>query len=686
MRRWTTTDCRLPQGSPKRTASSDRSPRATTHPSANLETAFPEAEKQVSGSHSVTGASGALRVAGRPGVPGPPRRFTTLKKVLAFLKPHSVGYAAGIFGIGFANFFINVFLARMLMDLTRGIMEFSRQHLAQTTQLMVGGTLFMVLWVFWSGRLLVFSIHKTVNDIRRALFEKYLDIPLAEIEERHSGDLLSRSTTALRQVGNLFIGEIQMFVNVAFSGIGSAVYMLKLDPRMGIAGILASAVPFLVNLPFANPLRDAGVKYQETQAAFTQCMSDLINGRDTVRHMNLADYIAGRAGESSRAVLRAGMHEVRISTARSLASSISDLSSHAFFIYVSILGIRNPSLIPVAVAMAQLASPVRRLFGSLGGIVASINANMGGAERVMEALDLPEEPDRYPRTEGPDSQGVEGPSLRTDAAQGPGGPASQLHIRAPVQGAGDSPPLAILGLSFKYARSDKQALTSVSLVLESGQRKALVGPSGGGKSTLVKLIMGLYPPASGDIRAFGRSIYDTPLSDWRRLFSYVPQDAFLFAGTVYENILGGLEDPGPEKVEEAARLANAHEFIAALPQGYASLVGERGASLSGGQRQRIAIARAILRDSPILLLDEATSSLDTESEALVQEALDRLMAKRTTLVVAHRLSTVREADEILVLEGGTVVERGGHADLMACGGTYRKLLEEGLGGKKSERP
>jgi len=162
----------------------------------------------------------------------------------------------------------------------------------------------------------------------------------------------------------------------------------------------------------------------------------------------------------------------------------------------------------------------------------------------------------------------------------------------------------------------------------------------------------------------------------------VPQDAFLFAGTVYENILGGMEDPGPEKVEEAARQANAHDFITALPKGYHSLVGERGTNLSGGQKQRIAIARALLRNAPILLLDEATASLDAESEALVQEALDRLMADRTTLVVAHRLSTVRDADEILVIAGGTLVERGKHEDLMDLGGVYRRLVDEGLGRKK----
>jgi ATP-binding cassette subfamily B protein len=634
----------------------------------------------------------------------PSPTLSVLKKILSFLKPYSLSYIAGIIGIGFANFLINAFLARMLMDLTRGIMELSRGKLALTTQIMIGGTLFMVAWVFGTAQVLVFCIHRTSNDIRKALFRRFVEMPLTEIEERHSGDLLSRSTTSLRQVSSLLMGDVQMFMNVAFPGIGCAVYMLRLDPRMGIAGILCGIVPLVVNLPFAEPLRKAGTEHQAKQAAFTEKMSDLINGRDTIRHLNLGSYAAAFAGESSREVLKTGMRQVGLSAARSLAASISDLSSHGFFIYVSILGIRNPTLIPAAVAMMQLGQPVRRMFGALGNIIASISTNLGGVQRVTEVLDIPGEPERYERSavfpEASQHERLEPPpaSSHSDSHLGShpdthlssrpnSRPDSRLssHLDGHPAIEGGSTPLRVSGLSFTYRRSERPALAGVSFVLEKGRRTALVGPSGGGKSTLVKLIMGLYPPASGEIVAFGRSIYETPLGDWRRSFSYVPQDAFLLAGTVYENILGGLDDPGWEKVEEAAILANAHDFIAALPDGYGSPIGERGANLSGGQKQRIAIARAVLRDSPILLLDEATASLDAESESLVQDALNRLMANRTTLVVAHRLSTVREADEILVMENGTVVERGRHTELMALGGTYMRLVEEGLG-KNNQSP
>lgn len=579
-----------------------------------------------------------------------------LRRIAFFLRPHAALYVAGILGIGFANLFINVFLARMLMDLTHGIVAVSRGELASATKAMVAGTLFMTGWVFFSGRVLVLSIHKTANDIRRSLFLKYVEMPLEEIQSRHSGDLMSRSTLGLRQVNSILMGEIQMLMNTLFAGIGSAVYMINLDPRMGTAGIVSGIVPLLVSLPFASPLRKSGIRSQEKQADFTQRMSDLLSGKETIRHLNLADFARTRADAASKEVYAAGMRQVNLAWWQSMAGAATDLSAIGFFLYVSFIGIRNPPLIPAAVAMMQLANPVRRLFTNVGGIISNIQVNIGGVERVVEILDIRDEPLRY--TEGAEPR----PEVESEILP-------------------DEPALRVQNLSFKYDRACDATLKDISFTLGKRCRAALVGPSGGGKSTIIRVIMGLYPPSSGSVTAFGQNLRDVSLRNWRRLYSYVPQDAFLFAGSVYHNILGGMQDVGQERVEEAARLANAHNFINGLPDGYRSQVGERGTNLSGGERQRVAIARAILRDAPILLLDEATASLDAESEALVQEALDRLMRCRTTVVVAHRLSTVRDADEILVVNAGTIVERGSHETLVDLGGLYRRLVEEGMSGK-----
>jgi ABC-type multidrug transport system fused ATPase/permease subunit len=239
--------------------------------------------------------------------------------------------------------------------------------------------------------------------------------------------------------------------------------------------------------------------------------------------------------------------------------------------------------------------------------------------------------------------------------------------------------IACEGLTFQYGDGSR-ALEGVSLRVEKGCSAALVGPSGSGKSTIIKLLMGFYPPGEGRIVVDGKALGSYRLEDLRRIISYVPQDPYLFSGTIAENIGFGRPGASRDDIMEAAKSANAHDFITALPMGYDTEVGEKGTSLSGGQRQRIAIARALLKDAPILLLDEATSALDSESERLVQDALDVLMKGRTTIAVAHRLSTIQNAGVIYVIDEGRVVETGKHEDLVKLGGVYSRLynLQFGL--------
>ena len=248
----------------------------------------------------------------------------------------------------------------------------------------------------------------------------------------------------------------------------------------------------------------------------------------------------------------------------------------------------------------------------------------------------------------------------------------------PVRGLRDA--IELRNLSFRYPRSEFAVLENIDLRIERGQMIALVGPSGAGKSTLVDLLPRFYDPTAGEILLDGTPLHYFALPELRNLFGIVSQEAILFNDTVYNDIVFGLPGATPERVEAAARVANAHAFIEALPEGYQTNIGDRGMKLSGGQRQRLTIARAILRDPPVLLLDEATSALDTASERLVQEALDKVMRGRTSVVIAHRLSTVQHADLIVVLRDGRIVERGTHAELLARGEVYRELVQlQGLG-------
>jgi ATP-binding cassette subfamily B protein len=254
---------------------------------------------------------------------------------------------------------------------------------------------------------------------------------------------------------------------------------------------------------------------------------------------------------------------------------------------------------------------------------------------------------------------------------------------APIAGAAAEvrPPLRgeveFRDVHFRYpSRSEVEVLKGISFAVRPGEKIALVGPSGSGKSTIISLLLRFYDPQGGELRMDGQPAPSYPLAWLRNQMSIVPQEALLFGGTIYENIAYGRPGASEAEILEAARQAYAHEFIAPFPEGYQTLVGERGVKLSGGQRQRVAIARAILKNPAILILDEATSSLDSESERLVQLALDRLMENRTTFMIAHRLATVRRADRILVIRDGTLVESGTHAELnQQADGLYRRLAE-----------
>jgi ABC-type multidrug transport system fused ATPase/permease subunit len=313
------------------------------------------------------------------------------------------------------------------------------------------------------------------------------------------------------------------------------------------------------------------------------------------------------------------------------------------------------------------------MFSAIGGTVAGIQGNLAAAERVLEIIDIPSEPDRYGSICADFFEGEEDESraARFDSKE-------PEHVESEYA-------VVVENLSFKYPRSDEYVLKDVSFSVPKGKTLAIVGPSGSGKTTIFKLLLGLYPPTSGDIIVEGRSIFETDVEEWRQKFSYVPQDAFLFSGSILDNVKSPDADNTREldeleqEVREALSMARADLFVDELPDGILAPVGERGARLSGGQRQRIAIPRDIAKDAPKLLLDEATASLDNESERFIQESLEELMGERTCLVIAHRLSTIEKADKIIYLEDGSVVEEGTHEELMGNPDSkYRMLVERNL--------
>ena len=588
-------------------------------------------------------------------------KFGPLRRLFPFLKPYTAGYLIGITGIALANLGLNILFARMLMEFTRGAMAVSSHAILVSVGTMAITVLAAGMLVFFAGRKLINATTLVLCDLRDAFFHHVLGMPIAEIERRHSGDMLSRAANDTRLAGMVFAQSFQTLANTVLSGAGSAVYMLVLHPELGSLAIATCALPLIANWPFVSPLRKAGTILQENKAKLTSGFSDLIQGTEVIRTFNLSNTMYRRVNDTATEVQKAGLSQSYLEAGRSAADGIAGLGNLVFIVYATYQAILNPVLVPVLVALVQLMNPVKNLFSGVGTTIAGIQANLAAGDRVLEILDTPAEPVIY-------TAPASSPDTET------------AGFSAPLPGAEiGEPAIVVEGLTFRYPNSHENALENISFTVPKGKTVAIVGPSGSGKTTLFKLLLGLYPPGSGNILVEGQSIFETGLESWRKKFSYVPQDAFLFSGSILDNVRSASQAPDQKSIRQVLHLAHADGFIRELPDGIHSPVGERGSKLSGGQRQRIAIARALLKDAPVLLLDEATSSLDTESEGMVQEALQILMEVRTCIVIAHRLATIQNAYNILYLENGTIAEQGSHDELMARPGSkYRNLAGQDM--------
>jgi ABC-type multidrug transport system fused ATPase/permease subunit len=399
----------------------------------------------------------------------------------------------------------------------------------------------------------------------------------------------------------------------------------------------------LLNRRFAPIFRELNNKKNAARRDWTVKLLDVLAGMATIRLFGLHDKMHDEYCQTSDASARATINR---GNAHSNLETGNAVMGHITFVLVIITGtflvLQGNATFGTVVAVTQLLSGVHELFTQAGGFFALTQRSLASALRLYEVLDAPEEPavntSYHPVT----------PFASQDAA------------------------VSVRNACFSYDM-DNPILSDISLEVPRGAMVAIVGPSGGGKSTLIKLILGYYPLTSGSISILGASMNDIPLAQLRKRIAYVSQESYLFQGTIYDNIAFGNPDATKEDIIKAVKQANAYDFIQEQPQGFNTPVGERGSHLSGGQRQRVAIARAFIKDAPILLLDEATASLDSQNEAAVQAAITRLMQNRTTLVIAHRLSTIENADNIVVIDGGHIVEQGNHQALLVRNGTYANL-------------
>jgi subfamily B ATP-binding cassette protein MsbA len=496
---------------------------------------------------------------------------------------------------------------------------------------------------FFARAYLVARAEQSVNrDLRDRVYDHLVDLDLAFFGRVRMGQIVSRLTTEVETLRTVVTSELSKMLSALFEFVVAVVYMLVISWKLTAAAFVVIPGAMIVWGPLVRVLRrrdrrvlhlggEVNAHIQETLTAIRLVKASSAEERERRRFHGLtSDYF--------RTFLRAEL-------ARSLATPVTEMLAAFGTVILLWYGARlvvagelsGPLFVGFLGLSLKLYAPVK----NVAKFPATAQPGLVAAERVFEFLDAP-----------------------VEIRDRPGAP--------PFPGFHEE--IAFEDVSFGY-RAGEPVLHDVSLEVPRGSVVALVGPSGAGKSTLVDLLGRFFEVGSGRITLDGVDVRDIPVADLRRQLGIVSQETVLFHDTVRANIAYGRPDATDEEVERAARAAHAHDFVAELPRGYETVVGERGTELSGGQRQRIAIARAILRDPPILIFDEATSALDTESERLVQEAVERLLEGRTVLVIAHRLSTVQRADQILVLDRGRVVERGTHAELLAEGGLYRHLYE-----------
>jgi subfamily B ATP-binding cassette protein MsbA len=478
-----------------------------------------------------------------------------------------------------------------------------------------------------------------IHAIRCDLFKNILALPIAYFDASKSGRLISLFTYNIGLMAATTSKAVTTIIREGLTVIALFAYLLYQNFQLTLIFLLLGPPLALVISWVGKKVKRLGHGIQATVGELNHVAAEVFSGIRLVKSVVAEDDSSQRFFDVSEKTKKLGLKMAKVNSIYTPLMQVLVIVGMALVMYIVLLSrdsMDSAALIAYVTAAALLPKPIR----SLSGVHPQLLQGVVAASEVFKHIDYEKEIDKG------------------------------SYVLDSVSGAID-----FADVSFSYAECEEQILKDLNFSVAPGQTVALVGRSGGGKSTLVNLIPRFYAMRSGTIKIDGHLLEEYKLDFLRKNIAIVSQNVNLFNSSVADNIAFGLKDISMHEIKAAAKAANAHEFIEAMPEGYNTLVGENGVLLSGGQRQRLAIARAVLRNSPILILDEATSALDNESEVKVQAALDRVMKNRTTIVIAHRLSTIEHADNILVLEKGEIIERGNHAQLMHAQGQYAKMIQ-----------
>ena len=571
-------------------------------------------------------------------------------ELFRYLRPYRVRFGAAL-----ASMFTGALLSLAFPYLAGSIIDGAIGHAkgggsvagADRTALLLMGVLALQAGISYFHSLSFATVgQRSLVDLRRDTYARLISLPMAFFAQRRVGELASRLSADLIQIEDTLVTILPQFLRQSTLLIGGIA--LIAFTSLKLTGILLSSLPLVIAVAvvFGRKTRKIAREAQDRLADTATIVEETLQGIVNVKAFANEGYELNRYHEGLGKFLT-----ITLRGARLRAAFVSFIIFALFGFIVLVLWSGARLLQQGEITFGDLTrfglytTFVAGAMGQFAELYSQLQKAIGATQRVRELL----------RETG-----------EVEAVLGPTPPSTLPRLRGDV---------VFENVSFSYpSRQGVEVLHAIKFAATSGQRIALVGPSGAGKSTMISLLLRLYDPTTGCVWIDGRDARDYRLAELRGQMSMVPQEVLLFGGSVAENIAYGKPGASSEEIEQAARQANAHEFIQAFPEGYGTLVGERGIKLSGGQRQRVAIARAILKNPAILILDEATSSLDSESERLIQEALETLMRGRTSFIIAHRLATVRHVDRIIVIAGGRVVESGTHEELQAIeAGVYRRL-------------